>query len=483
MIYRASIQNFCFAKLLPVLVVIISFMFIVSKDVHAGYLYVLNDNSGWNKIYGFDVNEATGALTLLPGFPIQTGGYGSGYTPSEELVIDRSNGRLYAINGSSGNVSAYSIDPATGALTPLPFNLQITLPAAYLFTITVHPSGSPLIIAGQSRVVSYNITETTAQQASGSPYQTGTVSAFSSVFSRDGKYLYTGGDNGFPGGTFNYFNGFSVDAATGVLTPLPGSPFDSGVSSPVGYATDSSGRLFMVNYYANLVQAYSLENGIPGPAYGSPFASGLHLPSDGVLSADERFYIVADRGNIYVPNRKDRIAVYRIEGSGVDTTLEHVPGSPAFTRGAVTNAVAVNQNGTFAFAANAFSGNITTFKMNPATGTPTFDNVLPEYSLADSVSHLTGMDYFPVIGALVSVSGRVTNAEGAALRNAIVRLIDSQGTSRTALTSAFGYYRFDSVRADEDYTMYAYAKKHRFTPVTINVPDDLTGVDFIASPK
>jgi 6-phosphogluconolactonase (cycloisomerase 2 family) len=484
MVYRASAQNFRFSTLLPVLAVMIGFLFSLATDARAGYLYVLNTNVSWDKIYGFDVNEATGALTLLPGFPIKTGGASNHFTPSEELVIDRVNCRLYALNGGSKNVSAYSIDPATGALTPLPFHLQMTFPVINALTISVHPSGSPLIIAGQSLVASYKITETAAEQAAGSPYQTGQVTAYSSVFSRDGKFLYTGGGSyPIPGEMFSYFNGFSVDTATGVLTPLPEQPFNSGGMTPLAYSTDSSGRLFMVNYNADRAMAYTLENGIPTSTHNSPFSPGLNMISDSVVSADERFFIVAGRGNLYIPNRNDWIAIFRIEGKGPYTTLTPAPGSPIFTRGEVTNVVAINQNGGFLFAANAFSGNLTTFRIDGETGTPTFDNIQPRNALNDSVGYLTGMDYFPVIGALVSVSGRVTNAMGGGLSHAAVRITDSNGISKTVYTSAFGYYWLDNVRADEDYSMRVSAKRHRFTPIELFVPDDLTGIDFIASPE
>lgn len=482
MIYRASNENFCFSKLLLIAAATIGFLFALATDAQAGYLYVLNTNTSLNKIYGFDVNEATGALTLLPGFPLGTGGASNHYTPAEELVVDRVNKRLYALNGGSKNVSAYSIDPATGALTPLPFHLQMTFPVQNAFTISVHPSGSPFIIAGPFLVASYNVTETGAEPADGSPYSTGQVTAYSSVFGGEGKFFYSGGGWYQDGGdALRYFNVFSVDVKSGVLNPVAGQPFDSGAMSPVAYSSDSTGRLFMANYNADRIMVYTIEKGYITPTYHSPFTSGLTQISDSVLSADERFFVVAGRGNLYIPNRNDWVAIFRVEYDGPHTTLTHAPGSPIFTRGEVTNAVAINQNGGFIFAANAFSGNLTTFSVNGDTGTPTFDNIQPKNALNDSGGYLTGMDYFPVIGALVSVSGRVLNAAGTGLGNATVKITDANGISRTTITSPFGHYRFDNVRADEDYTMSVTAKRHRFAPLVLFVPDDLTTIDFFPS--
>ena len=87
-----------------------------------GVLYVLNDSTGGNQIYAFSVNETTGVLTPLSGFPLTTGGNGAGLSTSEQLAIDLVNQRLYAINDGSDTVSAYSINPTTGTLAPLPFS-------------------------------------------------------------------------------------------------------------------------------------------------------------------------------------------------------------------------------------------------------------------------------------------------------------------------------------------------------------------------
>ena len=84
--------------------------------------------------------------------------------------------------------------------------------------------------------------------------------------------------------------------------------------------------------------------------------------------------------------------------------------------------------------------------------------------------------------ANVSVSGRVMTADGRGLRNAYVVIIDSGGFSRRALTSSFGYYRFDDVRAGETYVISVASKRYVFAPRIVSVADDLTGVDFVADP-
>ena len=87
-----------------------------------GFVYALDDVSGFSSlIYAFGVG-ATGGLTQIPGFPLPSGGTGAGNTVSERIAYDAVNGRLYAINDGSDTLSAFSVNRATGALTPLPFS-------------------------------------------------------------------------------------------------------------------------------------------------------------------------------------------------------------------------------------------------------------------------------------------------------------------------------------------------------------------------
>jgi uncharacterized protein (TIGR03437 family) len=341
-------------------------------------LYVLNDSVGGNQIYGYSVNETTGALTPLAGFPVSTGSNGIDRTPSEMLIIDRANQRLYAVSNGSDTIRAYAINSATGALTPLPFS-PINLGGGEWDTIAVHPSGSPLVVgATENRLLSYQITATTATPAAGSPYSTGSASTFSTAFTHDGNYLYTGGNTGAT------IAGFSVNAATGALTALAGSPFNSGGSVPKAYATDATGRFFVGN--DTQVRVFTTSSGIPSAVSGNPFASGVTRTVHGLLHQNG-FYLVADRDG-------NRVGVYRINGSGGSTTLTAVTGSPFAAGGSFTNVLALNQAGTLLFAANGNSRNLTTFRVNPATGVLSSPSTQSSNALGAS-GRLTGMAYLP----------------------------------------------------------------------------------------
>jgi 6-phosphogluconolactonase (cycloisomerase 2 family) len=365
------------ALVLFVTVMVLTYINVPSAG--AGYLYALrNVTGGMNQIYGFQVNELTGTLTPLPGFPINTVGDGSAFSSSEQLSYDPAKRQLYAINDGSSTISAYSVNPRTGALTALPFS-PIPLGSGHGFFLAVHPSGSPLVAGNGSNdtLASFNITGTGATPASGSPFATSAgAPLLLCVFSRDGNYIYTGGFS-------SRMASFSVNTGTGVLTPLSGSPYNLIVASPMAYATDSNGRLFLANFSANGIRAFTTSNGIPSPVLGNPFTSGLSQAVHGLLHP-AGYYLVADRAG--------RVGVYRINGSGSNTTLLAVAGSPFSSGGTFTNVLAFNQSGAFLFAANGNSRNITSYAFDPVSGALTVVGLQPANTMGiDGL--ITGMTY------------------------------------------------------------------------------------------
>lgn len=83
-----------------------------------------------------------------------------------------------------------------------------------------------------------------------------------------------------------------------------------------------------------------------------------------------------------------------------------------------------------------------------------------------------------ILATAVTISGRVTTPSGQGLRNASVRLTDSQGVQRFATTSSFGFYTFDGV-LPATYTIGVLSRQYRYASRTVSVTDNLTNVDFI----
>jgi subtilisin family serine protease len=82
-----------------------------------------------------------------------------------------------------------------------------------------------------------------------------------------------------------------------------------------------------------------------------------------------------------------------------------------------------------------------------------------------------------------TVSGQIVDSAGRGVKGVQMVLLDpTAGTSRVALTNAFGLYSFDNVTAGHTYMIATSAKRYRITPTSraISVSGDLANVSFVA---
>ena len=217
---------------------------------------------GIGSLYATDLNRGIvtawvsnqGVLTAISGSPFTVGN-----TPERVVVATTTTGNLFAYvsntNDSAGSISAFSINLNTGALTPVP----------------------------------------------GSPFATGAAGSFPGpaamvVREAGSNFLYVA-----LAGTANANNeivAFVIDANTGALTPVPGSPFTTG-KDPLHMTLDAPGNfLYTSNIQDNTISAFSFDNntGALSPVPGSPFPGGGS--SLGGMSAYSGFLYVADpQGN------------------------------------------------------------------------------------------------------------------------------------------------------------------------------------------
>ena len=87
--------------------------------------------------------------------------------------------------------------------------------------------------------------------------------------------------------------------------------------------------------------------------------------------------------------------------------------------------------------------------------------------------------------ASVSISGRIRTAEGHGITNVRVTLTNAAtGESFSALSSSFGYYRFEGIAVGETYLLSVGSKRYTFDPPIrqLNLLDELTDEDFTALP-
>ncbi len=112
---------------------------------------------------------------------------------------------------------------------------------------------------------------------------------------------------------------------------------------------------------------------------------------------------------------------------------------------------------------------------------------LPGYRLTASATDASNntSEFTPVFfptAAMVTVGGRVVDANGRGIQKAVIKISDMSGRSRQVLSNTFGYYKFFDVEAGQSYVISAAYKRYQFKPdsVVVSVTDNLSNVDFVA---
>ena len=84
--------------------------------------------------------------------------------------------------------------------------------------------------------------------------------------------------------------------------------------------------------------------------------------------------------------------------------------------------------------------------------------------------------------ALVTLSGRVTTADGRGIRNVRIIMHGPSGESHSAITGPFGYFRFDDVQVGGAYIFTLSARRYTFQQSEIfrTILDSVNDLDFTA---
>src|SRR6267378_120157 len=184
---------------------------VVVSCAHTGrFAYVANQLS--NDVSAYTIDNTTGALTAT-GISAPTGSGPDG------LAVDPTDRFLYVANLASNSVSAYAIDTSTGLLTQLsnsPFGIGAT-PSS----LQIDPSGSFLYVtnAAAATISEYSINASTGglTAVSGSPLATGSGPE-SLAIDPAGLFVYAANVT-----AKNQVAAYSITPGSGALT-LSGSP-------------------------------------------------------------------------------------------------------------------------------------------------------------------------------------------------------------------------------------------------------------------
>jgi DNA-binding beta-propeller fold protein YncE len=236
-----------------------------------GFVYVANAEGS---VSAYEVSGNGTVANELAGSP-----FPSGSGPIAIAAAFQPN-LLYVANSQSNNISGYGLDPNTGVPTPLAGSPYAAGegPASIVIAPATGPNpfGARLVMVANklsSNVSVFSVAgDGSLSPVPGSPFQVGGAPSSVGISTNlmPLKFAYVT----IPG--LNEIAGFSIDGASGALTPVSGSPFPAGVG-PLSAVVSSGGQfLFVVNAGSNALSVYSVDqsSGALTPVSGSPFPVG-----------------------------------------------------------------------------------------------------------------------------------------------------------------------------------------------------------------
>jgi 6-phosphogluconolactonase len=229
-------------------------------DPRDQYLYVAN--LGSNNISAYSIQN--GMLSEIQGSPFSVG------LEPASMQFDPNGNFLYVANFNGANLAVFALDQATGFLSNISGSPYRT--GSGPLSIAVDPTNTFAFIAneGDATISEFTLNPDTGALAAvaGSPIAVST-NPESLAVDPQGRYLYaanvTSGDQ---------VASFSITPASGALTPL--SAAQAG-ALPISLAVDASGQfVYAANYNSNDISAYTVDaaTGALAPVAGSPFAAG-----------------------------------------------------------------------------------------------------------------------------------------------------------------------------------------------------------------
>ena len=371
----------------------------VSIDPSGQFAYLL-DSSG--QVQAFSINPTTGALSPLTSaassLVVRDSPLALVFTKGTAPVV-RTPGFAYVANSGSNDVSAFAINPSTGALSSVAAPVAAgTGPGS----VAVDPAGQ---FAYVSNKTSNNIVRYTINASTGALTSNGQVSfdgGEALSFDTSRRFAY-GGASVAPDGLVNHF---SVDSNTGVFTFIsrrqasttrvaaiqlhPNSRFgyvintltsrvqavefntaDGGFftsSSPTalggtgaqGVTVDASGRFaYAANTTSDTVSVFSVDPRTGAlTAVGTPMAAGTSPIALAIDPAGKFVYVA----NNSAP--ANSVSVFVINAS----TGALSPASVTAAPGSNPRAITVEASGRFAYVTYQGSNNVSAFSINPTTG-------------------------------------------------------------------------------------------------------------------
>jgi len=335
------------------------------------FAYVLNGST--HSLSGFSIDPASGALTPVSGSPFS--GVGS------TVPAASPNGRFVYTGAPNGTaVAAFAVDPATGALSPVRGSPFATVAGGSPTQVAVDPNGKFAYALVGFDTQSYSLlayridADSGALTQVGGPYPAGAEFALLTV-SPDGKFVYVAN------GHDSNIMAFGIDPAGGALSSL-GAAIPAGIGqNGFGFSLDGV-YLYASNYGAGngsvSAYAFNASTGALTPvttggaascgdaAYpGSPVDPGNCFSTHTPGSGAHQVAVDGSGQYLYTGTDSNSVAGFRIDpGTGA---LSLLPASP-FTSGNFPYGVSTDSSGRFLYALNLFDNTISAYAIDAASG-------------------------------------------------------------------------------------------------------------------
>lgn len=318
------------------------------------FAYVAHESS--NNISAFSINASSGALSAV-GTPIATGSIPSSVaaSPSGRFV--------YVANSGQYSVSAYTANSASGALTEItgsPFTTQ-----SGPQSVAVDPSGRFLYVANRSSIngsTAFTINASTGAltEMAGSPFATGN-GPYAITVDPTGRFAYVA--NQTSGSVTDTISAYTIDPTTGALSELASSPYTT-LKAPSALAVDPTGRFL---YAANAalsggayhVSAYAIDSTTGGltELTNSPYSTVSGSPTSVAVDPLGEFF--------YTSLSTDNIRAYTVNANNGDLGFIS---SYQLVTGVDPQSIAIDPSGRFVYTANWTSADVSTFSINASSG-------------------------------------------------------------------------------------------------------------------
>src|SRR6266404_572935 len=333
--------------------------------------YVANFGSGSNNtISAYSVNPTSGALTFVGDFTTNPGPTSltvdlTGqflYVPSIIPVIDFNTGQV------AGPISVYSIDSSCilrATSRSLVSNSDVPLSVAVASDALggQYAYATMFLNGGLS---AYTVSPSTGALTPTQPptFPTGLQPSGVTV-DRNSKFVYTAN------GGSNNISGLAINPTSGALTPIVGSPFGAG-SSPVSIVIHPTNNFaYVANLSSQDILGYTID-----PSTGaltqmgcSPFGGGVSpLPFTPVVPTSNSPIAAHPTGKFVYAATSQGVFILSVDTSAGSTagclTLQLVPVAPATNPSTIT----IDSTGSFAYVTDYVSSSISSYSINRSIG-------------------------------------------------------------------------------------------------------------------